>query len=284
MPRFEVLIPASPPEQPFHVTLRVESETWLPALKVGLQKICGAELTPNILCDVGDDGAIDVTDPVSGRVFRITEVAPPAAPAPASASASAEAKRARAEAKAPVASARRIGRTPPELRREELLADLFLRSPLVMERRTRDEGLGYLLDLALEKVPSASGAVLLASAEGVLRFVVARGDRATDALKRGVEVPLGVGILGFCAQEAVGLAVSDPEHHPLFDRVVSDAVRSTPRSLLAVPIADGARVHGCLQLVDRSGGAYDEGDVAALSYLAHRAAQFLADRAAREPT
>src|SRR5690242_9961096 len=140
MPRFEVFIPAAPPEQPFHVTLRVDSETWLPALKAGLQKICGTQLSANILCDVGADGAIDVTDPASGRVFRISELAPggakaSTAPAPPLARG--------AEAPAAVPAARRIGRTPPELHREELLADLFLRAPLVAERRTREEGLRY---------------------------------------------------------------------------------------------------------------------------------------------
>jgi hypothetical protein len=278
MPRFEVFIPAAPPEQPFHVTLRVDSDTWLPALKAGLQKMCGTQLAANILCDVGADGAIDVTDPASGRVFRIMELGP------AGAKAAEPAQPPARGAEVPVAppAARRIGRTPQELGREELLADLFLRAPLVAERRTREEGLRYLLDLALEKVPCASGAVLLASDDGVLRFAVARGQRAEEALKRGVVVPVGAGLVGFCAQEAVGLAVSDPERHPLFGRIISDAVRSTPASLLAVPIALSARVHGCLELVDRRGAAFDEGDVAAASYLAHQAAVFLADRAARD--
>jgi hypothetical protein len=279
MPRFEVFIPAAPPEQPFHVTLRVESDTWLPALKAGLQKICGAQLAANILCDVGADGAIDVTDPASGRVFRISELDPAGAKTPTE---PVQPPARGAEAPLAIPAARRIGRTPHELHREELLADLFLRAPLVAERRTREEGLRYLLDLALEKVPSASGAVLLTSDDGVLRFTVARGARAEEALKRGVEVPVGAGIVGFCAQESVGLAVSDPERHPLFGRIISDAVRSTPASLLAVPIALSARVHGCLELVDRRGAAFDEGDVAAASYLAHQAALFLADRAARE--
>jgi hypothetical protein len=282
MPRFEVLIPAAPPEQPFHITLRVESETWLPALKAGLQKICGAQLAPNILCDVGEDGAIDVTDPSSGRVFRISELAPDGAARGAGASKLTGGDAVEQAVAPPAPAPRRIGRTPHELHREELLADLFLRAPLVAEKRTREEGLAFLLDLALEKVPSASGAVLLASDDAVLRFAVARGARAEEALKRRVEVPVGVGILGFCAQESVGMAVSDPESHPLFDRLVSDAVRSTPRSLLAVPIALAARVHGCLELVDKRGGGFDEGDVAAASYLAHQAARFLAERAARE--
>ncbi|HET9595625.1 MAG TPA: GAF domain-containing protein, partial [Anaeromyxobacteraceae bacterium] len=72
--RFEVLIPASPPDQPFDVTLRVESDTWLAALKAGVSKICGADLAPNVLCDVRDDATIDVTDPRTGRVFRISEL------------------------------------------------------------------------------------------------------------------------------------------------------------------------------------------------------------------
>src|SRR6266542_1163692 len=120
MPKFEVFIPAAPPEQPFNLTLRVDADTWLAALKVGLQKICGAQVAPNILCDVKDDESIDVTDPVSGRVFRIAQVeaAAPARPGPPAAPQPAAAKRAAPPARsaAPPAPAKR----PPAPMTEEV--------------------------------------------------------------------------------------------------------------------------------------------------------------------
>jgi GAF domain-containing protein len=58
MPRFEVYVPPAPPKLPVALTLRVESENWLAALKVGLQKVGGGELAANILCDIQSDGSV----------------------------------------------------------------------------------------------------------------------------------------------------------------------------------------------------------------------------------
>jgi len=355
MPKFEVFIPAAPPEQPFNLTLRVDADTWLAALKVGLQKICGAQLAPNILCDVKDDESIDVTDPVSGRVFRIAQVEPGAAEAPLPAApqpkappppvsspspreagrgpgrgvgvsgaeppSSTTAKPAAArgasggaegasrgpgrgaapvQPPAPVQRAapprpppvveevakpappprRAIGRSPHELHREELLAELFLRAPHVREKRTPAGGLGYLLDLAMEKVLCESGSVFLAADEGQLSFVVARGPKAADVMKLGAKLPMGTGVVGFCVQEAVAVAVSDAEKDHRFHRSVSEAVRYPTRSILCAPVAQAGRVFGAIELINKRQGAFDEGDLAVLSYLAHQAASFLAAKEA----
>jgi len=320
MPKFEVFIPAAPPEQPFNLTLRVDADTWLAALKVGLQKICGAQVAPNILCDVKDDESIDVTDPVSGRVFRIAQVeaaaparpgppavpqkpAPAAAPTPA-APQPAAAKRAAPPARsaAPPAPAKRppapmteevakpappprraIGRSPHELHREELLAELFLRAPHVREKRTPADGLGYLLDLAMEKVQCESGSVFLAADEGQLSFAVARGPKAADVMKLGAKLPMGTGVVGFCVQEAVAVAVSDAEKDHRFHRSISEAVRYPTRSILCAPVAQAGRVFGAIELINKRQGAFDEGDLAVLSYLAHQAASFLAAKEADRP-
>jgi hypothetical protein len=288
--RFEVLIPAAPPEQPFDVTLRVESDTWLGALKAGVSKICGADLAPNVLCDVQDDATIDVTDPRTGRVFRISELSAGAA-APAAARAAA-APRARPVGVAPAkpsapppppAPARQpIRRALHEAQREDLLADLFLRAPQVRSRASRDDGLGYLVDLAMEKVRCEAGSALLASADGILTFAAARGPKAADLLRLAPRIPMGVGVVGFCAQESVALAVSDAEQDARHHRAVSEAVKHPARSLVCAPMARGGRVFGALELVNKVGGGFDEADLAVLSYLAHQAAEFLAAREAVE--
>jgi hypothetical protein len=91
MPVFEVFIPASTPEG-FDVTARVQADTWMAALRSGLAKL-GVEQVRNVFCDITEAG-IEVTEPGSGRVFRILElggasgqaaappVAPPRAPTP----------------------------------------------------------------------------------------------------------------------------------------------------------------------------------------------------------
>ncbi len=300
MPRFEVYVPAAPPRLPVDITLRVEAEHWLAALKAGLEKAAAGEMASNILCDIQADGSIHVSDPGSGRVFRIRELVEGVSPPPAAGSAEAPARpppAAPVPAPAKAARARprpsavpdkveqvarptepppkRIGRTTRELRIEELLADLFQRVGELGSQRRRDDGLGFLLDLAMEKTGCESGSVLLAPAQELL-FAVARGPKAQEILRLGMRVPMGVGIAGFCAQENVSLAVSDAEKDPRFYRGVSEAVGYATRSLLCAPIAAGGRVRGVMELVNKGGGQpFDQGDLAALSYLAHQAADFL---------
>ncbi|HET9594657.1 MAG TPA: GAF domain-containing protein, partial [Anaeromyxobacteraceae bacterium] len=175
-----------------------------------------------------------------------------------------------------------VRRAPQEAHREDLLADLFLRAPQVRARAGRDEGLGFLLDLALEKVRCEAGSALLASGDGLLSFAVARGPKAAELLRLAPRIPMGVGIVGFCAQESVALAVSDAEGDARHHRAVSEAVKHPARSLVCAPIARGGRVFGALELVNKVGGGFDEADLAVLSYLAHQAAEFLAARDAAE--
>jgi hypothetical protein len=344
MPRFEVYVPPAPPKLPVAVTLRVESENWLAALKVGLQKVGGGELAANILCDIQSDGSIHVTDPAGARVFRIRELpaaaparpvapppadpnatavmhppvelippAPPRAPAPAPAPAPARAPapapaRAPARASAPPAAAPpvvarhppdshasrveevaapsepqpvRIGRIgeprpPAEAGPMDVLADVFFRSSQLNTFRERDRGLAFLLDLAMEKIRCDAGSVLIGRFQtGDLAFAVARGPKGDEIVRRGLAIPWGKGIVGFCAQENVCLAVSDTEKDPRFYRDVSEAVGYATRSALCAPIAWGGRVRGAMELLNKGAGAFDPADLAILSFLAHKAGELL---------
>ena len=298
MPRFEVYVPASPPLLPVDVTLRVDSEHWLAALKAGLQKAALGDVAANILCDIQADGSIHVSDPESGRVFRIKElpeapptprpmpsarapgggpapVAPAAGKAPARPRPSSVPDKVEQVAQPSEPPPKQIGRTTREIRIEEMLGELFERVGALGARRGRDEGLGFLLDLAMEKTGCESGSVMLAPAQELL-FAVARGPKAEEILRLGMKVPMGVGIVGFCALENVCLAVSDAEKDPRFYRTVSEAVGYATRSLLCAPIAAGGRVRGAMELVNKGGGRlFDQGDLSVLTYLAHQAAEFL---------
>ncbi len=255
MPRFEVFAPAAPLGQPNDVTLRVDAEHWLGALKAGLERIGGPRMS-NVLCDIQADGSIHVTDTQSTRVFRIREVgeAAPAAPPPA-----------------------RIGRPPRPPTTEDLLAELFERVSEIALERDRKKGLAFLLDLAMEKIDCEAGSVLLARLAGrELEFAVARGPRAEEIAKLGLTVPMGVGIVGFSAQENVCVAVSDAEKDPRFYRVISRAIGYETRSILCAPVARKGRVLGALEVLNkRDGRAFEQADLAVLSYLAHQAAALL---------
>ena len=71
---YEVFIP-SLVANGFDVTLVVEAENWMKALRQGLARTT-KEDTPvrNVLCDIQDDNVIHVTDLDTRRVFKIREL------------------------------------------------------------------------------------------------------------------------------------------------------------------------------------------------------------------
>jgi hypothetical protein len=300
MPRFEVFIPSVSADLPVDLTLRVESENWLAALKLGLEKICGARMAANILCDVKDGGSVEVTDPSTGKVFRIVELGAGPAPVrdatvPLPAVAPGAAPRAPAGARprgtptptpAPAPSAapsraERIGRAPQVLHREAVLEEIFVRVPGLQEHEDVEEGLGYLLDIAMDKVSCESGFGLVSRGDG-FPFVAGRGLKAAETIQAGIPLPAQGSIVGFCAQEVVCLAVTDVEKDPRWFRGVAERVGYPTRSMLVCPIVKEGRVFGALQLKNKKGGAFDEGDLAVLAYLAHHAAGWMERRSLEE--
>ena len=143
-------------------------------------------------------------------------------------------------------------------------------------------GLAFLLELAMAEVDADAGSVLLAPpGRRELEFAVVRGPRAGELLALRPAVPFGVGVVGFCAQEGVAVAVSDAARDPRFHRAISEAIGYETRSLLCAPIARAGQVLGALEVLNKRGGAaFDEQDVAVLSYLGERAAEHLARRGA----
>jgi hypothetical protein len=74
MPKFEVYIPAAK-EGDLNLTLRVDADNWMAALKTGITRL-GEQGTnaQNLLIDIQDDNSLHVTESHSGRVFRIREL------------------------------------------------------------------------------------------------------------------------------------------------------------------------------------------------------------------
>jgi hypothetical protein len=334
MPRFEVFVPAAPPKLPIDLTLRIDAEHWLAALKTGLMRIGETHMANNVLCDIQGDGSIHVTDPDSGRVFRIQELpqaqvtAPPAPPPVAPAPVAAELGRpppppstapapippppvgvraatpmlvpqaARAGSPVPRATPARpsaqadrveeapapaspplhqIGRITQTIKTEDVLADLFLEVAELQGLTDRKRGLEYLLDLAMRSIGCESGSVFTTDLSATeLEFAAVRGPAADKIVKLGLTVPMGVGLVGFCAQENVCVAVSDVEKDPRFHRAVSEAIGHETRSLLCAPVASRGVVRGALEVLNKKGGQpFGQKDLAILSYLAAQAAQFL---------
>jgi hypothetical protein len=171
----------------------------------------------------------------------------------------------------------RVGEGPGSV---ETLADVFFRAADVSAKTDRDEGLRLLLDLAMEKIHCDAGSVLLGRYQSDdLAFAVARGPKAEELRRLRLSVPHGKGIVGVCARENVCLAVSDAEKDARFYRAVAEAIGYATRSALCAPISAGGRVRGAMELINKSGGPFSPGDLAVLSYVAHKAGEFL-DRVA----
>jgi len=284
--RFEVYVPEAPPGLPAALTLRVDAAHWLAALKAGLDRFGLPAPPAHVLCDIKPDGTIHVTDPESGRVFRIHELGQeasdeastaatpePLAPEPSSVA------REVVEAPAPLLPPpARIGRPPAPVGTGAALARLFGEAAALAAAGDRRAAMGLALDLALRYTDAEAGSAFAVEPDtGDLLFEASAGPRAAEVLRLGMHIPMGLGLVGFCAQEGVCVAVSDAAHHPRWFRGIADAVGYEARSVLCAPMRLEGELFGALQVLNRRDGEpFGPTDVTVVSYLASRAAEWLA--------
>jgi hypothetical protein len=193
------------------------------------------------------------------------------------------------ELRAPVAQPSRgtIGRAkstpgaPGRLNIEDMLAEIFERVQQIHGKPSVDDAMGFILDLALEKVPADSGSIFRADyATGDLTFAVARGPKARELLSSKIVIPAGNGIAGFCQMEGVSLAISDVDKDPRHYSAVSEKVDYEITSLACAPMMTHGRSFGCLQLINKKNNhTFADHEIGIISYLAHQAALYLNDRA-----
>lgn len=133
----------------------------------------------------------------------------------------------------------------------------------------------FILELALRKIPSDAGSVILNDVgKKELTFVVARGPKADKVM--GKSLPYGKGIAGYAIAKGVSLAVPDVSHDPRWDPTISEAVSYQTKSILCTPIVYQERCFGALQLLNRTaGGNYTHRELALLNYLAEQLARWL---------
>jgi hypothetical protein len=290
--QFEVFIPEAPPGLPAALTLRVDAAHWLAALKAGLERFGLPAPPAHVLCDVKPDGSIHVTDPESGRVFRIHEPSagapaepsvapppePPAGPPGGPKRPSSIADRVEVAPFPLMPPPARIGRSVGPVGTGALLTELFDKAGDVQGSRDRRSALALCLELGLRYTGAEAGAAFVVEPDtGDLLFEIARGPRAAEVLRLGMHIPMGLGLVGFCAQERVCVAVSDAANHPRYFRGIAEAVGYEARSVLCAPIVFDGDLLGALQVLNRRGGEpFGPTDVTVVSYLASRAGEWLA--------
>ena len=116
----------------------------------------------------------------------------------------------------------------------------------------------------------AASIALLDEAAGVLRWVVAAGAEGQSVV--GLTIQPTQGIAGYVFSSGESMAITDPRSDPRFGRDVADQTGYVPRSILAVPLEDGARTLGVLEVIDKRDGAFSMDDIAVASLFARQAA------------
>ncbi len=104
-----------------------------------------------------------------------------------------------------------------------------------------------------------------------LEFRVAAGPQGQGAI--GLSVAPTHGIVGYAFSSGQALALSDVATDPRFDRATAERTGYVPRSIAAVPLTDGQRTVGVLQVLDKRGSpTFSLRDMELLGVFAHQAA------------
>ena len=159
---------------------------------------------------------------------------------------------------------------------ENILEDIFLEIQSIHEEgKPMEQVVKFIMDLAMEKIPAESGAILFADVNGrELYFATARGPKSDDVM--GFRIPMGQGIVGFCAREGVSLAIGDAQRDPRFYRQISDALNYPTTSIVCAPIQFEGRVYGCIELMNKStSDLFSVNEVNALGYIGSQFAEFI---------
>ena len=265
MKKFEVLIPGHKSQDKSQVFL-IDADNWMKALKDALSKVGEqGDIMSHILCDVKPDGSKHVTDTKSGRVFKLHDITNSA---PNYSGNNAK----------PLPPKTDIGRQVEEVSLEEVMFDIFDRAAEVYSSGyNQEEGIKFMLELAMEYIDSESGSILLADInEQELFFGAAIGPKSEEVKK--FRVPMGVGVVGWCAVEGINMAISDAKHDPRFFKEISDKLGYDTESLLCAAMqTDEGRNFGCIELINKADNvSYSEKDMAIISYLAKKTAEYLA--------
>ena len=133
-----------------------------------------------------------------------------------------------------------------------------------------DELLPRIFDKIIEILDAEAGSVWLRKGEQLV-CEIARGPVGEKV--EGLELPMGVGIVGSVAKTGESELVADARDDPRFVHQVDEATGFATRSMLAAPLKAQDEVLGVLQILNKGSGdgQFDENDRALLTGLASTA-------------
>jgi hypothetical protein len=159
---------------------------------------------------------------------------------------------------------------------QHLLSRVLDRGQWLYERdRTLEQAADAMLSLAVELIPSESGAALFPDLQGrMLHFVSAYGPHADRV--RGLVMPINQGLASFCMHEGISLAVDDARQDPRFNAAISQHLHYQPHSVLCSPLLFDGRVYGVLELLNSlDHPTFTFSDLSLLSHIGSHLAQYI---------
>jgi signal transduction histidine kinase/DNA-binding response OmpR family regulator len=141
----------------------------------------------------------------------------------------------------------------------------------VMELASSNQVLGSIMQQAQFVLEAAAGSVLLMSADGTkLYFEVAQGEKGDEIRRQYLDINQGIG--GLVARTNSSLLENDPYSNPNFNSSFDKKTAFKTRNILCVPMRDGDRVLGVLQVINTIGRpSFDLKDLKILELFARQA-------------
>ncbi len=157
----------------------------------------------------------------------------------------------------------------------DLLEEIFEFTDQVHQTQDREAALYFMLDLAMEKIGTDAGSVFLADINtDELSFGAARGPKADQVMN--FKVKMGQGIVGFCAEYGVGLAVSDVTRDPRFYTAISEKIGYPTRSILCVPMQAEEQIVGALELINKKeSDTFSDRDLGVAGFIGQQLAHYI---------
>ncbi|MBI2892802.1 MAG: GAF domain-containing protein [Deltaproteobacteria bacterium] len=158
---------------------------------------------------------------------------------------------------------------------DERLAEVFDAMQDLFLQGTQRDAAAFALDLAMQKIECEAGSTVLSDIDrGDLFFAAVRGPASERLL--GVRLETGVGIVGAAAKIGETIAITDVTKDARFYADFDKMTGFVTRTLLCAPLDFEGRALGAIELLNKKGGAFNQGDINVLSYIAENLGNFVA--------
>ncbi len=278
MPAFRIVSPE-------RETFVVDASNWLMALGQGVERI-GGDLS-RLACEQLMNGTVLARDPMSGRTWVVKPLAVTAEldvlPEPSEELLALDGDPDDTmDAPVPPELLERPPRRRAVTLNDEALAsvvniddpsEVALRVLAIADAPTAVETWERGLLLARELVGTEAGSAIAARADGLV-FVAVAGP--FSAKLKGVKLPSGTGVAGFCIARGVSVALQDAGQDQRMYQAVDRELGYRTKRLLVAPVTRRAVTYGCIELLNPVGDrAFVRKDVVAVEMVADAVAERL---------